>query len=73
MKRNRVRSTEAEDLVFIHANLHLLSRKNDHYKEGTTKLWDVAPECVHLDATLNDLTTLGDGDDDNSVHVVHLT
>jgi HD-like signal output (HDOD) protein len=63
VKRNRLGSKKAEDLVFIHTNLRLLSRKNDHYKEGATKLWDVAPECADLDATLHDLVTVGDGDD----------
>ena len=42
-----------------------MSRKNDHYKEGATKLWDVAPECADLDATLHDLITVEDGDDDS--------
>jgi hypothetical protein len=68
VKRNRLGSKKAEDLVFVHTNLRLLSRKNDHYKEGPTKLWDVAPECADLDATLHDLTTVGDGDDDSVAH-----
>ena len=66
MKRNRLGSKKAEDLVFVHTNLRILSRKNDHYKEGATKLWDVAPECADLNATLHDLTTLRDGDHDDS-------
>ena len=65
MKRNRLGSKKAEDFVFVHTNLRLLSHKNDHYKEGATKLWDVAPECADLDATLHDLVTFGDGDDDS--------
>ena len=65
MKCNWLGSKKAEDLVFVHTNLCLLSHKNDHYKEGATELWDVAPKCADLDATLNDLTTVGDGDDDN--------
>ena len=52
-------------MVFVHTNLHLLSWKNDHYKEGATKLWDVALECAGLDTTLHDLITVGDGDDDS--------
>ena len=63
MKRNRLGSEKVEDLVFVHTNLCLFSRRNDHYKEGATKLWDVAPECADLDATLHDLVTFGDSDD----------
>ena len=65
MKRNRLGYKKVEDLVFVHTNLCLLSRKNDHYKERATKLWDIAPKCVDLDATFHDLTTIGDGDDDS--------
>lgn len=65
MKRNWLGSKKAKDLVFVHINLRLLSSKNDHYKEGATRLWDVAPECVDLDATLHDLITVRDGDDDS--------
>lgn len=68
MKRNRLGSKKAEDLVFVHTNLRLLSRKNDHYKEGATTLWDVAPECANLYATLHDLITVGDSDDDSVAH-----
>ena len=32
----------AEDLVFIHSNLRLLSRNSSKYKEEETKLWDIA-------------------------------
>ena len=63
MKHNRLGSKKAEGLVFVHTNLCLLSHKNYHYKERATKLWDVAFECAVLDATLHDLTTVGDGDD----------
>jgi len=31
----------AEDLVFIHNNLRLLSRKAEEYKLGPAKVWDV--------------------------------
>ena len=32
----------AEDLVFIHSNLRLLSRKTPQYMQGETKMWDIA-------------------------------
>ena len=47
--------------------MRLLSRKEDGYKEGSTKLWDVAPESADLDATLQDLTLITDDDVDNII------
>ena len=47
--------------------MHLLSRKEDGYKEGSTKLWDVAPKSVDLDATLEDLTVMTNDDIDNII------
>ena len=32
----------AEDLVFIHSNLRLLSRRTPQYMKGETKMWDIA-------------------------------
>ncbi|KAG4930462.1 hypothetical protein JHK82_047533 [Glycine max] len=34
-------SKEGEDLVFVHSNLRLLSRKEEGYKKGETRLWDI--------------------------------
>ena len=31
----------AEDLVFVHTNLRLLSRKSEKYCKGETNMWDV--------------------------------
>jgi hypothetical protein len=41
LKRNRLNPKRAEDLVFVHTNLRLLSRNNKNYKEGETKMWDI--------------------------------
>jgi len=41
MKRNKLTPERAEDLVFIHNNLRLLSRKAEEYKSGPAKMWDV--------------------------------
>ena len=67
MKRNQLGSKKAEDLVYIHTNLRLLSRKDDGYNKGSTKFWDVAPECANLDATLQDVTVMTDDDVDNII------
>ena len=32
----------AQDLVFVHFNLRLLSRSNEEYIKGPTKMWDIA-------------------------------
>ena len=32
----------AEDLAFVHSNLHLLSRRNEEYVNVATKMWGIA-------------------------------
>ena len=32
----------AEDLVYVHSNLRLLSRRNEEYVNTATKMWDIA-------------------------------
>ncbi|KAL1215191.1 hypothetical protein V5N11_016959 [Cardamine amara subsp. amara] len=39
--RNKIVPQRAEDLVFVHTNLRLLSTKSYAYKEGPNKIWDV--------------------------------
>ncbi|XP_010468407.1 PREDICTED: uncharacterized protein LOC104748467 [Camelina sativa] len=39
--RNKIVPQRAEDLVFVHTNLRLLSRKKSAYKEGPNHMWDV--------------------------------
>ena len=52
--------------MFCHNNLRLLSRKDPKYKKRPEKLWDVAPETLDLDMTIQDLarSTLLDVDDE---------
>jgi len=35
----------AEDLVFIHSNLRLLSRRTPQYMKGETKMWDIVGDA----------------------------
>ncbi|CAL5427429.1 unnamed protein product [Camellia sinensis] len=42
MRRNKMTPQRVEDLVFVHSNLRLLSRRTPQYLEGETKLWDIA-------------------------------
>ena len=68
MKRNRLQSKKAENLVFVHNNLRLLSHKSDEYKEGETKKWDVDAEIADLDASTAALTIDDfDGFDANTI------
>lgn len=41
VRRNKMTPQRAEDLVYIHSNLRLLSRKFPQYKVGETKMWDI--------------------------------
>ena len=41
LRRNRLTPERAEDLVFVHNNLRLLSRCSDEYLTGPTQMWDV--------------------------------
>ncbi|KAI8554428.1 hypothetical protein RHMOL_Rhmol05G0098100 [Rhododendron molle] len=36
---------EAQDLIYVHNNLLLLSRRTRVYTEGDTKLWDVGGDA----------------------------
>ncbi|KAL0551192.1 hypothetical protein IC582_010278 [Cucumis melo] len=42
IKRNKMMSQRAEDLVSIHSNLRLLSIKTLEYSKGETKAWNIA-------------------------------
>ncbi|XP_048131980.1 uncharacterized protein LOC115732504 isoform X2 [Rhodamnia argentea] len=44
-RRHRMTPRRAEDLVFIHSNLRLLSRKDPRYLEGETKMWDIGGDA----------------------------
>ena len=45
MKRNKLTPERAEDLVFVHSNLRLLSRKVEDYKTGPSAMWDVGGDA----------------------------
>ena len=64
MKRNRLSSRKAGELVYVHSNLRLLSHKKDEYKLGPTKLWDIEPEFPDLDRTLNAMSHMNPFDEE---------
>ena len=52
VKRNRLGSQKAEDLVYVHSNLRLVSRRGEEYTNGPHKEWDVEAENPDLDLSL---------------------
>ncbi|MCI31222.1 hypothetical protein A2U01_0052434 [Trifolium medium] len=42
LRRNKLLPKRAEDLVFVHSNLRLLSRNSPQYNQEETKMWDIA-------------------------------
>ena len=62
VKRNRLGSQKVEDLVYVHSNLCLVSRKGEEYTSGPHKEWDVDAENPDLELSLSAL----DIDDDAS-------
>ncbi|XP_028060347.1 uncharacterized protein LOC114263958 [Camellia sinensis] len=49
VKRDRLATSRAEDLVFVHCNLRFLSRKSKEYKEGPTKYWDICGDLFDIE------------------------
>ena len=47
MKRNKLTPQRVEDLVYIHNNLRLLSRRYPNYNEGESKMWDIGGDGFH--------------------------
>ena len=41
--------TRVEDLVYVHSNLRLLSRRNVEYVNTATKMWDIAGDSWNED------------------------
>ncbi|KAJ6842503.1 uncharacterized protein M6B38_301855 [Iris pallida] len=41
IKRHKMNVQEADELVYVHTNLRLLSRRSPEYCEGETKMWDI--------------------------------
>ena len=52
VKRNTLGSQKAKDLVYVHSNLHLASRRGPEYSSGPPKEWDVKPESSNLEMSL---------------------
>ncbi|GMQ06918.1 hypothetical protein CsSME_00051331 [Camellia sinensis var. sinensis] len=51
IKRNRFASSRAEDLVFVHCNIWMLSRKKKEYKGGPSKYWDLCGDRFDINGS----------------------
>ncbi|GJW24493.1 hypothetical protein Tco_0038304 [Tanacetum coccineum] len=51
LRRNKLTPKRAEDLVFVHNNLRLLSRSIEQYFDEKTKMWDVGDEFGTMEDT----------------------
>jgi hypothetical protein len=60
VKRNRLGSQKAEDLVYVHSNIRLVSRKGEEYTSGPHKEWDVDAENPDLELSLVALDIVDD-------------
>jgi len=45
----RLNPARAEDLVFTHQNLRLLSRKTEEYNRGPSVMWDIGADTFESD------------------------
>ncbi|GFS40471.1 hypothetical protein Acr_00g0068760 [Actinidia rufa] len=45
MRRNKITPQRCDDLVFVHNNIRLLSRRTPQYRQGETKMWDISGGC----------------------------
>lgn len=52
-----MQSKRAENLSYVHSNLHLLSHKQHGYKQRESKMWDIEPKHTDLDASTSQLVT----------------
>ncbi|KAM3216215.1 hypothetical protein P3L10_025656 [Capsicum annuum] len=57
-KRNKLATSRIKDLVFVHYNLRLLSRKKEKYINGPSKYWDVGGDQFEVEDTINNLIEL---------------
>ena len=52
MKKSRLEQFKAETMVYVHTNLRLIYRQRDEWLKGKTKMWDVFPDDMGLDISV---------------------
>lgn len=58
VKRNRLTSERARDLVFCHNNLRQVARREESYKSGPTRYWDIGGDKFDVDADVCEIADL---------------
>jgi hypothetical protein len=49
LKKSRLEQSRAETMVYVHNNLCLIYRQREEWVKGKTKMWDVFPDDMGLD------------------------
>jgi hypothetical protein len=49
LKKSRLEQSRAESMVYVHTNLRLIYRQREEWVKGKTKMWDVFPDDMGLD------------------------
>ena len=52
MKRSRLEKSRVETMVYVHTNLRLIYRQREDWLKGKTKMWDVFPDDMGLDSSV---------------------
>jgi hypothetical protein len=49
LKKSRFEQSKVETMVYVHTNLCLIYRQREEWVKGKTKMWDVFPDDMGLD------------------------
>jgi len=52
VKKSRLEQSRAEIMVYVHTNLHLIYKQREEWLRGNTKMWDVFPDDMGLDSSV---------------------
>lgn len=52
LKKSRLEQSRAETMVYVHTNLRLIYRQRQEWLKGKTKMWDVFPDDMGLDDSI---------------------
>ena len=51
-KKSKLEQSKAETMVYVHTYLRLIYRKREEWVKGKTKMWDVFPDDMGLDSSI---------------------
>eukprot|EP00253_Pinus_taeda_P010118 PITA_10118 len=52
VKKSRLEQSRVETMVYVHTNLRLIYRQREEWLRGKTKMWDIFPDDMGLDTTV---------------------